>query len=257
MTLEVRGTYPFGQPLQPVIQTDRAPKRVFLLGVYASAVHARWLDASGKLLVRALAVASEPTIFWDGSDAGRILARIVVPEGAGSLEPADERMNGPSGRALDEHFLGPLGCGRADAWLCDLVPHTCLNDSQARALDREYVPRAKRFALPTFDLPPVPKTFADQSRREAVLRELQESRAETVVLLGDEPVKHWLAKFDGRWRSLADFGDTDDDYGRTHDATIAGKKYEILPLAHPRQVAALGSHSPKWRERHRAWRLRA
>lgn len=60
----------------------------------------------------------------------------------------------------------------------------------------------------------MPKTFSDQSRREAVLRELQESRAETVVLLGDEPVKHWLAKLDGRWRSLADFGDTDDDYGR-------------------------------------------
>ena len=32
-------TYPFGQPLTPVIQTDRRPKRVFVLGVYASAVH--------------------------------------------------------------------------------------------------------------------------------------------------------------------------------------------------------------------------
>lgn len=254
--MAVSGTYPFGQPLHPVVQQDRAPKRTFVLGVYASAVHARWLDAAGKLLVRALAVASEPTIFWDGSDAARIIARITVPEGAGTLEAADQNMNGPSGRALDEHYLGPLGLGRADAWLCDLVPHTCLNPSQARALAREYAPRAERFGLPPVDLPPVPKTFADERRREAVLGELLESRAETIVLLGDEPIKHWLTKLDGRWKTLSDFGDTDDDYGRRHDATIAGRKYEILPLAHPRQVAALGSHSPKWRARHEAWRLR-
>jgi len=31
--------YPFGQPLIPVIQKDRGPKKAFVLGVYASAVH--------------------------------------------------------------------------------------------------------------------------------------------------------------------------------------------------------------------------
>ena len=34
--------YPFGQELKKVIQQDRTPKKVFVLGVYASAVHARW-----------------------------------------------------------------------------------------------------------------------------------------------------------------------------------------------------------------------
>lgn len=45
------GTYPFGSPLHPVVQTDRGPKKVFVLGVYASAVHARWIGSDGKPLV--------------------------------------------------------------------------------------------------------------------------------------------------------------------------------------------------------------
>jgi hypothetical protein len=36
--------FPFGQPLHRLTQSDRTPKPVFVLGVYASAVHARWLD---------------------------------------------------------------------------------------------------------------------------------------------------------------------------------------------------------------------
>jgi hypothetical protein len=40
------GTYPFGSPLHPVVQTDRTPKKVFVLGVYAgrgSGSRGRWL----------------------------------------------------------------------------------------------------------------------------------------------------------------------------------------------------------------------
>lgn len=257
MTFQVRGTYPFGEPLRAVEQTDRSPKRVFVLGVYSSAVHATWRDEAGRVLVRALAVASEPTIFWDGTDADGIVGRIRLPAGAGSLSAADPRMNGPSGRALDHHFLEPLGCGRSQSWLCDLVPHTCLNPGQARALEREYVRRMKTHGLPPFDLPPVPKSFGEAARQEAVLAEVEESRAETIVLLGDEPVRHWLKRFDSRWASLGDFGDRDDDYGQRRPVKIADRNYEVIPLAHPRQVAGLGSHSPKWRERHQQWRRRA
>lgn len=35
--------FPFGEELKPVLQQDRTPKKVFVLGVYASAVHARWV----------------------------------------------------------------------------------------------------------------------------------------------------------------------------------------------------------------------
>jgi hypothetical protein len=58
----VTGTYPFGSSLKPLAQVDRSPKRLFVLGVYASAVHAQWIGPDGRLLVRALAVASEPVI---------------------------------------------------------------------------------------------------------------------------------------------------------------------------------------------------
>jgi uracil-DNA glycosylase len=252
----VSGSYPFGQPLRAVVQQDRTPKQIFVLGVYASAVHARWLDSDGKVLIRALAVASEPVIFWNGIDAEQVVSRIPLPDGAGTLEAADAGMNGPSGRALDKQYLDPLGCRRSDVWLCDLVPHTCMNRSQARALEREYVHRAAKLGLPHVDLPALPKTFAGAARQEAVLAEFEESGAETIVLLGDEPIRHWLKRFDSRWSTLGDFGASDDEYGRHHVVTIAGRRCEVLPLVHPRQAAGLGSHSAVWRTRHTLWLLR-
>ena len=67
------GRFPFGEKVRKVAQEDRTPKEVFVLGVYASAVHARWVDADGKTVVKALAVASEPYIFWRGEGAYVIL----------------------------------------------------------------------------------------------------------------------------------------------------------------------------------------
>ena len=58
--------YPFGQKVQRLIQKDRSAKHVFVLGVYASAVHAKWKKGN-KVICQALAVASEPRIFWDGN----------------------------------------------------------------------------------------------------------------------------------------------------------------------------------------------
>ena len=135
--MDVVGTFPFGEPVRLVEQENRSTKRVFVLGVYASAVHARWVGADGRPLgvprgtpqakrsrqiVRALAVASEPYIFWRGDGAEEIVKGIRIPAEFGVLEVADRRMNGPSGIALDEGILAPLGVSRDDAWLCDLVP---------------------------------------------------------------------------------------------------------------------------------------
>jgi hypothetical protein len=50
---KMKHTFPFGQQLHPVVQTDSTPKKAFVLGVYASAVHARWPDDSGKQKVAA------------------------------------------------------------------------------------------------------------------------------------------------------------------------------------------------------------
>jgi hypothetical protein len=102
-------------------------------------------------------------------------------------------------------------------------------------------------------LPDVPKEFADDQRRAEVLAELVESQAKIVILLGDQPIKHWLRHYDGRWKRLSEFG----PYGQLHDARIAGRSYHVLPLAHPRQVGALGAHSDMWFEAHKAWRVEA
>ncbi|MBE6595297.1 MAG: hypothetical protein E7644_05810, partial [Ruminococcaceae bacterium] len=81
--------FPFGQELHPLVQEDKSPKKVFVLGVYASAVHARW-KKDGQAVCQALAVASEPRIFWDGNEdeARAIIGQINIPKELGYLEPA-------------------------------------------------------------------------------------------------------------------------------------------------------------------------
>lgn len=117
---------------------ERGRKTLFVLGVYASAVHARWVDDNGSLIVNALAVASEPEIFWRGDGAAEIISRVTVPHGAGRLVPASRMLNGPSGVTLDDAFLSPLlrpqGVGREETWLCHLLP-----ESRSNGLPRNMV----------------------------------------------------------------------------------------------------------------------
>ncbi len=246
-------TFPFGERVKPVIQQDRTPKRVFVLGVYASAVHARWIDAQGRTRVSALAVASEPYIFWRGDGVREILERVSIPPELGKLLPAASNLNGPSGIALDELFLHPIGLGRDDAWLCDLVPHSCLNPSQKAAIEREYQPLAEQYALPPVTLPPVPRQLADDPRRREIVEELEASGASTLMLLGDEPVRWFLKAFDSRWSVLSDFGQDNPSYGQLWDTEINGRTYRVLPLVHPRQAAKLGTHSARWHALHQHW----
>ncbi len=243
------GVFPFGKEVRKVEQTDRSPKKVFVLGVYASAVHARWVNSQGKTIVRALAVASEPYIFWRGENAGEIIDTVQIPQQLGNLVPAEKQFNGPSGIALDELILHPLGLDRKDAWLCDLVPHSCMNASQQKAIEREYNPIAPKYGLPVPTVPKVPNRLTDEERRNAILDEIEESEAEKIILLGDKPIQWFLKYYDDRWRRLSDF----QPYGRWHDAKIAGQQYQVLPLAHPRQAARLGRSSQKWFELHQEW----
>ena len=173
-TLNTIGTFPFGQPVQEVVQKDRTPKKVFILGVYASAVHARWIDANEKTIVNALAVASEPYIFWRGENAKSIIQKIVIPKELGKLTPAKQDFNGPSGLALDNLILNPLELDRPDVWLCDLVPHSCVNPSQSKAIERAYLPIASKYGLAEHTVPPVPNFLTDENRRKAILNEVIE-----------------------------------------------------------------------------------
>ncbi len=246
--------YPFGQVLHPLVQEDKSPKKVFVLGVYASAVHARW-KKDGQIICQALAVASEPRIFWDGNivEAKRIIAEINMPVELGILEPAGKQLNGPSAKVLDENILAPLGYTRADAWLCDCLPETRINSSQAKVIKEKYNPLIEKYGLNPVTIPIRPSSFCNEKRAEEITAELIESQADILVLLGDIPISQYLKRVaDIPYSTLGEYVDMY-GYGNITETSINGKTVKILPLAHPRQIGALGAHSEKWCKAHREW----
>ena len=252
--------FPFGQTVKEVCQTDRTPKEVFILGVYASAVHARWVRPNGEKGIAAVAVASELCIFWRAdNDMGKeerqiieqVNATISQPESVGKLVPPAKGMNGPSGRALDEKILKPLGFIRDEAWLCDLVPRSCRNPRQDEALHRPggYCSIMAKYGLPEPNWPPVPPVLADDQRRQEILAELDESQSRLLVLLGDQPIRWFLSAFEPRFERLDDFK----PYGERQSVSIDHRCMEVVALVHPRQAAQLGRYSKEWFNRHQDW----
>ena len=254
--------FPFGQALKKVQQKDTSPKKVFVLGVYASAVHAKWKDVHGKEKVKALAVASEPEIFWKGNGAGAEISSIRIPAELGTLEPADKMFNGPSGNTLDELFLTPLGQTRNSVWLCDIIPNSRLNINQAKAIQTHYSKELiEQYNLPEATIPLFQESELDSEvRREEILSELESSQADILVLLGDLPIRWFLSPLTGgKYTSLSQFsngsieGSDGDSYGRMHPVQIQDKTYQVLPLCHPRQAGGLGISNQKWKQRHEHW----
>lgn len=248
--------FPFGQSLKKVEQKDRNSKKAFVLGVYASAVHARWVDKNGKSKVSALAVASEPEIFWKGEDAEEIISKINITSELGKLlVPKAKQLNGPSGKVLDELFLNPLGLSRKDTWLCDLLPESRVNENQAKAISKHYTQEIiNKYNLPQASIPIFDKKELNSSqRRNEILQELEESKADTVILLGDLPIKWFLNYFDNGYSKLSQFGDSKDSYGMEHPIVINNKTYKVIPLCHPRQAGRLGRASAKWGKFHDNW----
>lgn len=246
--------FPFGQALHPLVQEDQSPKRVFVLGVYASAVHARW-KKDGKIICQALAVASEPRIFWDGNpeEAKAIIDSVKIPKELGILEPAGRQLNGPSAKVLDENILAPLGFSRGDAWLCDCLPETRINPSQAKAIREKYNPLIETYHLNRVTIPARPSAFCSKERSLEITQELMKSQAKLLVLLGDIPIAQYLKKVaDVPYSTLGEYVERY-GYGNSTAATINGKTIRILPLAHPRQIGALGAHSEKWFWAHKQW----
>ena len=170
----------------------------------------------------------------------------------GCLLPANKNLNGPSGVALDELFLKPLGFTREQAWLCDLLPESRVNINQKKAVSiyNELVQRNKYdlsvATIPDFDENEL-KIHAEKRKKEIVV-ELELSGAKTIILLGDLPIRWFLHYFDKR-KSLSDF----EGYGRKHDIEINKVLYSVIPLCHPRNAARLGAFSKKWAKLHDEW----
>jgi len=251
--------FPFGEKLTRVQQTDTAPnKEVFVLGVYASAVHARWIGADNIEKVKAMAVASEPYIFWKGDDAEQIISSIKIPAELGRLEiPTNNSLNGPSSVALDKLFLNPLGVSRDQAWLCDLLPESRVNPSQSYVLKKHYTEEI----IEKYNLAPatVPVFNENEIKNNADIRckeiasELEASGAKTIILLGDIPIRWFINHYDRSFTSLSQLINTKVKYGVPHKININNKPYSVIPLCHPRTAARLGTFSEYWAQQHDSW----
>ena len=222
------------------------------MGVYASVVHAQWRNPDGKLIAQAIAVASEPEIFWIGNRAVEIVGRIKVPASAGTLVPASSNLNGPSGKSLDEHFLGPLKLSRDDTWHCDLVPYSRMNRGQESIVNERYNPIAKRCGLKKVQWSRASTKMISETRRDQITDQIVKSNASILITLGDEPLRQFASKFNAH-KKLSEYGLDIRSYGRLHPITIDGIDLKLLPLVHPRQAARLGSHSKDWADLHSRW----
>lgn len=82
---------------------------------------------------------------------------------------------------------------------------------------------------------------------------LMQSETELLVLLGDIPIAQYLKKVaDVPYSTLGEYVDLY-GYGNATETTINGKTIKVLPMAHPRQIGALGAHSEKWYLAHQEW----
>lgn len=244
--------FPFGQKVKKVEQKDKTQKKVFVLGVYASAVHAKWLDAEGNLLARALIVGSEPEIFWRGDieRAKEIIDKINLPKEAGNLFPADKIFNGPSGIALDDCYLKPLKITRNECWLCDLVPYSMLNPKQKKALERNNE-LFERYGLQKHNMEEAidDNRKIDSKRINEILSEIKQSQAKYLITLGNEPLEYFLSPLLQQELKL----NLKDPYGEIKQIELDGNKINWLALVHPRQAAKLGMYSKEWNEKHKRW----
>ena len=247
------GTFPFGQPsdrCQPR-RVDRA--QAFVLGVYPSALHIRWTHAEQK--IAALAVAQEPWPFWAGEDEAQRVAAWRQSVGWrpewGTATPVG-RLNGSSGRAVQDRVLHPLGLDPAQVWTTDALPFFHVHrtpGSQGQAKTTRYDPFARTHGLPPHQLPDRPAT--DQLIRRAVeeegarlLDELLDSSAPLLITLGNEALAVAAHLLDG---DLPDRLTPDGSYGQQHAARARGTAVEVLPLVHP------GQRGAAWTEAHEQW----
>jgi hypothetical protein len=253
--LSLRNEYrfPFGRTLDATPPQKARNAKAFVLGVYASAVHARWIGPDGKEACKALAVATEPCSFWDGTGAESIITEIQkkVPREMGSLVVPAPQFNGPYGAVLLERYLAPLGLTVGDCWITDLHDRYFLSPGNDKAVARYEKLRATvRCGATAAMLPRRPAVVVPTAERLARLRaEFQESGAPLVITLGNESLGALLGP---KAHKLSQ-----DGYGVPDVCEVFGRKVKVLRLCHPRQAGALGESSPGWGDAHGSWMKRS
>ncbi|HSL88497.1 MAG TPA: hypothetical protein VK870_04285 [Ignavibacteriaceae bacterium] len=251
--MENLGKFPFGEEVKRLTQKDRSPKKYFVIGSYASAVHSSWYDKSGKLISRALAVANEPDILWAGNsfEAMSIINRVNCPPDAGRLSDPGKRINGGVGRLFYVEILKPLNILRSDVWFTLLIPFTVANKGQRKSLNR-YKRVCGQFNLPESSILPsnIKSSLITEQRIKEILNELEESKAEVIITLGDLPIYHFIRLFDSSKVNLSLFS----KYGVINTIEINNKIYKLLPVYHPKSGENIGSYTERLRQIHNDWK---
>ena len=130
---------------------------------------------------------------------------------------------------------------------------TRINASQAKAIKERYNPLIEKYGLNPVTIPLRPTLFCDDARAKEITSELMESQAPLLVLLGDIPIAQYLKRVAQiPYTSLGEYVELY-GYAKITETTIGGKKISVLPLAHPRQIGALGAHSERWYIAHKSW----
>lgn len=250
--MENLGNFPFGEAVERLSQKDRTPKKYFVIGSYASAVHTAWYDLNEKVITKSLAVANEPEILWTGNsfEAMTIINRLNCPPEAGSLCDPGKWMNGGVGRLFNMDILKPLNIFRSDVWLALLIPFTIANKGQRKAMNR-YNRICEQFKLPPAKLHPsnIKSELIDEERISELLKELEECKPDVIITLGDLPLHHFIRRFDETKFNLTAFK----YYGSLHEVEINSRHYKLLPLYHPKAGENLGSYTEKWMKVHKDW----
>ncbi len=229
------GTFPFGNQVIKVSQSDKTPKPVFVLGVYGSAVFAQFISKNQVSNILCLPVDNEPEIFWNGglNEAKQIISKIKVPKHSGKLIAENEKLNGMLGKALDKYFLHPLKLDRSQVWLCNLFPHFVSNKNERRSV------KSFNYIHATIKTPPaiLPSkknrwNYIGKVRFREVTEEIFQARPEYLVTLGEQPLKWLLKEFNPTVGNLLNVK----NYGTITDINFDSIKLKLIPLFHPRQI---------------------
>lgn len=247
--------FPFGRPLEPRAPSASAPRRLFLLGAYPSALHVQWRPPAPFERVAALAVDNEPMPFWTGTDeAARIEAwvqEIGYRAEWGRVGPVGP-LNGSSGLWLDEKVLAPLGATRAETCVTDCLDTYRFSRGQDRVVTGQFQPFAAKLGLPWAGVPAgLRHPNEDEIVHEAQAHHLPRLSAELrvaapalVVTLGNAALRVF-AGLVGRAEPEALV--PDGNYGSAIDVSLAGAPVKWVPLVHP------GQRSKEWQAVHARW----
>lgn len=245
--------FPFGQLVTARPPSAQAPRPVFVLGAYPSAVHVEWHPPAPYRRVTAIAVADEPIPFWDGDDQLDVVERwkqaVEFHDGWGRVR-ANPKFNGPCGKKFVANVLAPLRVTASDAWVTDCLDTYRSSVGGAERILNTYNPWATSAGLLPADLAPHPSEDAVvreamKSHAGRLRRELESARPELVVTLGNAALRvmRGIAEEFSSLRQLSV-----DGYGAEQTLNVGPRKMRWLPLAHPAAPARYLEAHARWAE---------